>query len=45
MEYTDDEIREKSDEFKVECGCYGLGDFMYDKDGDKTHLANEECNN
>ena len=30
-------------DFKAECGCYEVGDCCYDRDGDLTHMANEEC--
>lgn len=26
-----------------ECGCYELGEMCYDKQGNPTHLTNEEC--
>lgn len=25
------------------CGCYIVGDWCYDKEGNTTHSANEEC--
>lgn len=28
-----------------ECGCYELGDWCYDREGEVTHLPSEECNN
>ena len=29
---------------KTDCGCYKIGNWCYDKMGDKMHLVNEECN-
>ena len=29
---------------KAECGCYELGDQLYDRAGNPTHLPTEECN-
>lgn len=26
------------------CGCYVLGDWCYDRDGNITHGVDEECN-
>jgi hypothetical protein len=31
-------------DLKAPCGCYEMGDWCYDKDGNPTHLADEECN-
>lgn len=39
--------REKQEELlndvKGECGCYVLGDYCYDKEGNPTHAVGEEC--
>ena len=29
----------------AECGCYELGDFCYDREGNPTHETGGECNN
>jgi hypothetical protein len=31
-------------DLKEECGCYELGDFCYDRQGNPTHARGEECN-
>lgn len=28
---------------KGNCGCYELGNYYYDNDGDPTHAINEKC--
>ncbi len=27
-----------------DCGCYELGDYCFDREGEPTHVSNEECN-
>jgi len=31
-------------DIKNECGCYELGEWCYDREGNPTHLSEEECN-
>ena len=39
-----DKQEELFNDAKAECGCYKIGDWCYDKWGDTTHSAKEECN-
>ena len=38
-----DKQREFLQDVTGECGCYELGDVCYDRQGEYTHEANEEC--
>ena len=41
-----DKQQELLQDAKAECGCrYEIGEWCYDKFGEITHLAGEECNN
>ena len=42
---TEDKQREYVADFAAECGCYELRGFCYDREGEPTHQAGEECNN
>lgn len=39
-----DKEQELLDDVTAGCGCYRLGDVCYDREGNPTHEANEECN-
>ena len=43
MDYEN--IAEKLNDVSAGCGCYELGDWCYDHDGEPTHEAGQECNN
>jgi len=41
----DDKSIEYINDVTADCGCLELGDYLYDMQGNPTHLANEECTN
>lgn len=41
----EDNAMDKVYDYLAECGCYELGDMLYDREGDFTHMLNEECIN
>lgn len=46
MEMEQDKQQELLNDLKSgQCSCYELGNACYDKQGDYTHEASEECNN
>ena len=45
IDFDADKAQEILADFGAECGCYEVGSWCYDREGEPTHLANEECNN
>ena len=39
-----DKELELLNDVKEGCGCYFVGDWCYDREGNRTHHINQECN-